>query len=230
MEIVNQQSVSTKPLTTISPRRFNADISSSNRTSQSEDATKQQTQLALSQQDARIVQQLKSRDREVRAHEAAHAAAGGQYVTGGPSFTYQKGPDGQSYAIGGEVRIDASKVPNDPEATKAKAEIVRRAALAPAQPSTQDLQVAARSSQTAAQARVEIAALRAEEVKQALQERIDAAEPASDEPDVSAENSAVTDSEAANESNEYSNQVSNTTAIQSFQSQDTRAASFSLFA
>ena len=48
----------------------------------------------------------------------------------------------------------------DPKATLEKAEVVRRAALAPADPSSQDQRVAASASQTAAQARVEIAALR----------------------------------------------------------------------
>jgi len=233
MEMVNQQSVSTNPLTTVSPRRVNTDIISSNRSSQTESddaAQRRQIEQAVSQQNASIVQQLKSRDREVRAHEAAHAAVGGQYVTGGPSFTYQKGPDGRSYAIGGEVRIDTSKVPNDPEATQTKAEIVRRAALAPAQPSPQDLRVAARSSQTAAQARVEIAALRAEEAEQALQQRIEVLEQSSEDSGVEAENNAGTENEAANKANEFSNSVINTTAIQSFESEEARTVMFSLFA
>jgi len=233
MEMVNQQSFSTNPLTTVSPRRVNTDIISSNRSSQTESddaAQRRQIEQAVSQQNASIVQQLKSRDREVRAHEAAHAAVGGQYVTGGPSFTYQKGPDGRSYAIGGEVRIDTSKVPNDPEATQTKAEIVRRAALAPAQPSPQDLRVAARSSQTAAQARVEIAALRAEEAEQALQQRIEVLEQSSEDSGVEAENNAGTENEAANKANEFSNSVINTTAIQSFESEEARTVMFSLFA
>ena len=45
--------------------------------------------------------QLRARDAEVRAHEAAHMAAGGRYVTGGASYTYQKGPDAGQYAVGG---------------------------------------------------------------------------------------------------------------------------------
>jgi len=233
MEMVNQQSVSTNPLTTVSARRVNTDIISSNRSSQTESddaAQRRKNEQAVSQQNASIVQQLKSRDREVRAHEAAHAAVGGQYVTGGPSFTYQKGPDGRSYAIGGEVRIDTSKVPNDPEATQTKAEIVRRAALAPAQPSPQDLRVAARSSQTAAQARVEIAALRAEEAEQALQQRIEVLEQSSEDSGVEAENNAGTENEAVNKANEFSNSVINTTAIQSFEFEEARTVTFSLFA
>lgn len=102
------------------------------------------------------VQKLKARDQEVRAHEQAHLAAAGPYATGGPSYTYQKGPDGQRYAIGGEVQIDTSPVEGDPEATLRKAQIVRAAALAPAKPSSQDRAVAASASQMEAQALAEL--------------------------------------------------------------------------
>lgn len=88
-----------------------------------------------------VIEQLKSRDREVRAHEAAHAAVGGQYA-GTPSYTFQRGPDGRNYAIGGKVSIDVSTIPNDPEATARKMDIVRRAALAPAEPSAPDRRIA----------------------------------------------------------------------------------------
>jgi len=100
---------------------------------------------------------LQSRDREVRAHEAAHQAAAGNLSTGGASFSYQRGPDGRLYAIGGEVHIDTSAVSGDPKATLRKAETVIRATLAPARPSSQDRQVAARAVQMAAEARTELA-------------------------------------------------------------------------
>lgn len=109
------------------------------------------------QAEASQIQKLQSRDREVRAHEAAHVAAGGQHVTSGASFTYQRGPDGRLYAVGGEVSISTSAVPSDPQATLAKAEIVRRAALAPAEPSSQDLRVASDATRMASRARVDIA-------------------------------------------------------------------------
>lgn len=116
-------------------------------------------------QDDSVLRQLRARDREVRSHEAAHSAAGGSLVSGGPSFTFQSGPDGRSYAIGGEVQIDTSPVKGDPQATIAKANQVRAAALAPAEPSGQDVKVASNASQLAAQARVELAAQRREEVQ-----------------------------------------------------------------
>lgn len=97
------------------------------------------------------VLELRRRDQEVRAHEAAHTAAAGQYA-GGASYTYARGPDGQQYAVGGEVSIDAS-AESTPEATARKADIIRAAALAPADPSGQDQAVAAAATQMASEAR-----------------------------------------------------------------------------
>jgi len=108
------------------------------------------------------VRQLKSRDREVRAHEAAHIAAGGSLVRGGANFKYQRGPDGVNYAVGGDVSIDIAKE-SDPHKTLQKAATVQRAALAPANPSATDHAVAAQASQMAAMARIEIARLDQEE-------------------------------------------------------------------
>jgi hypothetical protein len=110
----------------------------------------------LSESDLKVVSELKQRDAEVKAHEAAHLAAAGGIATGGASFSYQQGPDGIRYAIGGEVNIDTSAVPGDPAATLLKADTIRRAALAPAGPSGQDIQVAASASAMAAQAQAEL--------------------------------------------------------------------------
>lgn len=112
---------------------------------------RQQQQQAQAQ-----IAELKGRDREVRAHEAAHAAVGGQYA-GAPVLQYQKGPDGRRYAVAGEVSIDTSAVPDNPQATIRKLETVRAAALAPADPSPQDRQVAARASIMIADARRQLA-------------------------------------------------------------------------
>jgi hypothetical protein len=103
------------------------------------------------------VEKLKKADREVRAHEQAHMSAGGAYVRGGATYQYQTGPDGQQYAVAGEVSIDVSPVKNNPAATIQKMEVVRAAALAPANPSSQDRAVAAQASQVAAQAAMELA-------------------------------------------------------------------------
>lgn len=98
---------------------------------------------------------LKARDREVRAHEAAHQAVGGQYA-GAISYVYERGPDGAQYAVGGEVSIDTSPVEGDPEATIEKMRVVRAAALAPAEPSPQDRAVAAEAMQLMLQAQSEL--------------------------------------------------------------------------
>ncbi len=110
----------------------------------------------LDQDEQREIQKLQQRDREVRAHEAAHQAAGGPYVRGGAQFDYDRGPDGRLYAVGGEVSIDSSPIPDDPEATLRKANQVRAAALAPADPSPQDRAVAMEATLMAADARAEI--------------------------------------------------------------------------
>ncbi len=110
----------------------------------------------LSEEQQRQVQQLRQRDREVRAHEQAHLTAAGPYARGGPSFQYVQGPDGRQYAVGGEVSIDTSPIPDDPEATIRKAQVVRAAASAPAQPSAQDRKVAAAAAKMEAQARQEL--------------------------------------------------------------------------
>lgn len=124
------------------------------------------------------VQALKARDQEVRRHEQAHASAGGVYA-GAPQYDFTTGPDGGRYAIGGEVSIDTAPVPGDPQATLEKAQTVRRAALAPAEPSEQDRRVAAEASQMAAQARVELLQLqRSEEDEATSREASAAADPA----------------------------------------------------
>lgn len=100
------------------------------------------------------VEQMTKRDREVRAHEAAHKGAAGQYG-GSVQLDYKRGPDGKLYAVSGEVSIDSGR-PGDPQEALRKAQTIRRAALAPANPSSQDRAVAAKAAQMATQARVEL--------------------------------------------------------------------------
>jgi len=114
----------------------------------------------LSESDSRAIAELKTIDRGVRTHEAAHIAAAGGLVRGGANFSYTQGPDGQRYAVGGEVSIDTSPERDDPEATILKAQRIQAAALAPAQPSDTDRAVAASAAQMAIAARAELAAER----------------------------------------------------------------------
>lgn len=108
----------------------------------------------LSEEEKQQVAKLKQIDAKVRAHERAHAAAGGQYA-GAPSYSYTRGPDGQMYATAGEVAIDISPE-DDPQATLQKAAAVAAAALAPADPSGQDRAVAAAAQQLRLQALAQI--------------------------------------------------------------------------
>ncbi len=105
-------------------------------------------------EDQQEIQQLRSRDRQVRAHEQAHKAAAGAH-TGPVSYTYTTGPDGRRYAVAGEVPIDVSPVEGDPDATILKMQQVRSAALAPAEPSAADRQIAAKAQQIERQAQAE---------------------------------------------------------------------------
>lgn len=109
---------------------------------------------SLSDEEKAQVDKLKKRDREVRLHEQAHMAAGAGLVTSGASYSYQKGPDGVNYAIGGEVGINTSPG-RTPDETIQRARQIRAAALAPADPSGQDRAIAAQATQMEQQARAE---------------------------------------------------------------------------
>lgn len=129
-----------------------------------QEVTPEGQELELAEQ--RLVQQLAVRDRQVRSHEAAHLAAAAGIAAGGVSYKYRRGPDGKAYAVEGEVRIDTSPVPGDPQATLQKATQIQAAALAPAQPSAQDRAVANEAARIAARARAEITAARAAAARQ----------------------------------------------------------------
>lgn len=110
----------------------------------------------VSPEERQQVAELSSRDQEVRSHEMAHMMVGGNLVRKSASYQYQTGPDGQRYVVGGEVSIDSSAVNGDPLATIRKMQQVKRAALAPANPSSQDLAVAASAAETEADARQQL--------------------------------------------------------------------------
>ncbi len=114
------------------------------------------------------IESLQARDREVRAHEQAHKATAGKFARGGATFEYETGPDGRRYASGGEVSIDTSVIPDDPEATIQKMRTIQRAALAPSDPSSQDQKVATEAAQKAAEAQAEILSDREESERGSL--------------------------------------------------------------
>lgn len=119
------------------------------------------TEKSLSPEELRVIEKLEQRDREVRQHEKAHEVMGGPY-TGSATYDYQRGPDGKRYAIGGQVTIDYGPIKGDPEATIDKMKTVIAAALAPAEPSPQDMSIAARARQNLLEARLEANRLQGE--------------------------------------------------------------------
>lgn len=131
----------------------------------------------LTKEEESQVRELKRRDAEVKAHEQAHAAVGGAYASA-PKYTYTKGPDGKKYAIGGEVQIDTSPE-RTPDATIRKMDIVIAAALAPAEPSSQDRAVARQAQQQRQEAQNERAEQQAAERAERLGDS-SAAEPSGD--------------------------------------------------
>lgn len=143
---------------TIEQREGNADSDQGDAEQEKQQAAEEvseQEELKLEQEQQQI-KELKARDTEVRTHEQAHAAVGGQYA-GSPSYEYQRGPDGTNYAVGGEVPIDVGVINGDPQATIDKMQTVRAAALAPAEPSGADRAIAADATQKMAAAQAELA-------------------------------------------------------------------------
>ncbi len=100
---------------------------------------------ALSEAEERKLRELRETDARVRRHEEAHRAAAGSLYRGGPNYTYETGPDGKRYAVAGSVSIDTSPG-RTPEETVQKAAQIRRAALAPIDPSSTDRAIASKAT------------------------------------------------------------------------------------
>lgn len=110
------------------------------------------------------IKALELTEKEVIVHEQAHKAVGGN-VTGPITYTHTEGPDGKRYINGGEVAINV-KEGSTPEETLKILEKVKAAALAPAEPSPQDLRVAASAT-------AQIQQTRAEMTKQNVEEEVE---------------------------------------------------------
>lgn len=108
----------------------------------------------LSDEQQRKLDNLKARDTEVKIHEQKHKSVGGQYASS-PSYTTEKGPDGREYAVEGEVKISITEE-SSPQETVTKMQKVAAAALAPAEPSSQDRSVANQARKLENKARMEI--------------------------------------------------------------------------
>jgi len=106
------------------------------------------------QKKQQVIAKLKQIEQKVIAHEQAHKTVGGE-LAGSIHYKYTIGPDGKRYIVGGEVPIQIKKG-KTPEETIKIAQKVRAAALAPADPSPQDLQVAQRATTLEMMARMEL--------------------------------------------------------------------------
>ncbi|MFK7732985.1 MAG: putative metalloprotease CJM1_0395 family protein [Pseudomonadales bacterium] len=169
--------------------RANRDVADASEPKQDEKAADKR----LSEEETRKINELAARDREVRAHEQAHAAVGGVHA-GAPTYTFEQGPNGRKYAVGGEVSISTSPVAGDAEATIRKADQIKRAALAPAQPSAQDRAVAAQATQMKIDAQIELREQKAAELAEQLEQS------ESDPDTVASSDSSSTDSDSNGES------------------------------
>jgi hypothetical protein len=90
------------------------------------------------------VTRLQQRDQQVRQEEKIHAAIAGD-LCGAISYTFQRGPDGRQYAVGGSVGIRAVTRSGDPAEASNIAGRLAAAAVAPTNPSAQDYATARRA-------------------------------------------------------------------------------------
>lgn len=108
-------------------------------------ATKELSSIKIeSSEDAAIkkkIEELKAYEQMVVAHEHKHMATGGG-IASSPSYTYTYGPDGKKYISGGNVSMRVPKSSNAEDMIE-NLKKVQTAALAPSNPSPQDLQTAA---------------------------------------------------------------------------------------
>ncbi|WP_181905229.1 putative metalloprotease CJM1_0395 family protein [Aestuariispira insulae] len=167
------------------------------------------TDLAqLTEADLARIRQLSLQDSQVRLNEEAHVRVGGQYA-GSPSYEFETGPDNRQYAISGEVSFNDTPIAGNPEATIRKLSIVKNAALAPAEPSTQDRAIASKASNGITQAQAQLRAQQLQERAEANREEADAKLAES-----RAEAKARNEAQNASASGEETRRVPSNTAVQ----------------
>ncbi|MCH2548378.1 MAG: hypothetical protein MK052_12340 [Alphaproteobacteria bacterium] len=96
-----------------------------------------------------IIKELQRVDAEVRLHEALHYRAASGIAAGIADLEYMQGPDGQYYAVSGNVDIQTTATAN-PEKVAADAALLATAANAPGNASAQDMGVAKNAAFNAA--------------------------------------------------------------------------------
>jgi hypothetical protein len=154
----------------------------------------------LSLEEEEVVKKLQARDLEVKQHEAQHMATGGGLVRGGMKLDYSTGPDGQSYAVGGEVSIDISSG-STPEETASKMQQIKSAALAPSEPSGQDYAVAAQATAMEMDALAEATKEQTEETQKETTKKVEEKKDVEKKEDTDKENEIVDNQVATNTNN-----------------------------
>ncbi len=125
----------------------------------------------LSSEEQREVQRLQRRDQEVRAHEQAHARAGGVHVRGGVQLSSSTGPDGRRYVAEGEVSVDLS-AERTPEQTVSKMSQLQSASLAPANSSGADRAVASLAARLERDAQAQVSELEQLDQESQVEEQV----------------------------------------------------------
>jgi len=92
---------------------------------------------------ARVLDKFKTTDHNIRSHEQTHATIG--HTTAPISYTYQEGPDGKLYAVGGSVRLDTS-IPKDPKEAEIKLDQIEKSVNAVSNQSGADSNIALQAS------------------------------------------------------------------------------------
>lgn len=95
----------------------------------------------LTPAEKQLVASLMSRDREVRQHETRHYEMGRPY-TQLPKYWFVTGPDGRRYVVSGSVSFAFRRFSREAETLLHQMTVLQQAALAPREPSPQDLAVA----------------------------------------------------------------------------------------
>ncbi|MGJ0300875.1 putative metalloprotease CJM1_0395 family protein [Aliarcobacter cryaerophilus] len=103
---------------------------------------KKENPTKLTSDEEAEVFKLKAIDSKIKAHEMAHKS--GPAASGGATYSYTKGPDGLMYAIAGEVPVEI-KTGDTPQETISNMHDVISTALAPSDPSPQDLSIASKA-------------------------------------------------------------------------------------
>lgn len=96
----------------------------------------------LSEEELRVLQELRMRDTAVREEEESHARMLGCHA-GAIRYEYQVGPDGRPYVINGSVEVNPKFNSTNPEDIRKVLQTIQRAAVSVSNPSQADLNVAA---------------------------------------------------------------------------------------